>query len=148
MSDFATSFGHLRVTVSKACHPHREWPARVSAGIHAAVDFAVANPAAAHTLTAARHAAGGEDSHHHRGMIEHFASMLGRGAPHHRRLGASTDRALIGGIAAMVAGHVRAGREDRLGELAPEIVYLTLLPYLGFAEAKRWAEPAGTPGRR
>ena len=36
--------------------------------------------------------------------------------------------------------HLRSGSLDRLREIAPELVHLMLLPYLGFDEAKRWAE--------
>jgi len=36
-------------------------------------------------------------------------------------------------------GSVRIGRLDRLEELRPELVLLTLLPCLGFSEAQKWA---------
>jgi hypothetical protein len=39
----------------------------------------------------------------------------------------------------LVGDHVRIGRLDRLAELRPELVLLTLLPYLGFEEAQSWA---------
>jgi len=61
-------------------------------------------------------------------------------APKDERLPASTDEALIAGIVGVVGDHIRIGRVDRLSELRPELVLLTLLPYLGFAEAKRWAD--------
>jgi len=39
----------------------------------------------------------------------------------------------------LVGDHLRIGRTDRLQELRPEIILLTLLPYLGFSEAQGWA---------
>ena len=46
----------------------------------------------------------------------------------------------MAGIVGLVGGdHIRIGRVDRLAELRPELVLLTLLPYLGFSEAQRWA---------
>ena len=60
-------------------------------------------------------------------------------APRDTRLPASTDEALVAGIVGLVGDHLRVGRLDRLAELRPELVLLTLLPYLGFTEAQRWA---------
>ena len=51
----------------------------------------------------------------------------------------ASDEALVAGIVGLVGDHVRIGRLDRLAELKPELVQLTLLPYLGFAESQRWA---------
>jgi hypothetical protein len=39
----------------------------------------------------------------------------------------------------LVGDHLRIGRQDRLEELRPELVLLTLLPYLGFDEARKRA---------
>jgi hypothetical protein len=51
----------------------------------------------------------------------------------------STDEALVAGVVGLVGDHLRIGRVDRLLELRPDLVLLTLLPYLGFSEAQRWA---------
>jgi hypothetical protein len=134
--DFTDSFGRLQVAVREACSHHDEWPARVAAGIHAALGFAAADAAAARVLTADADAGGPSGT---RQVIRHFAELLGEEAPHDRRLLASSDEALVSGIVKMISGHVRSDRLDRLDELAPEVVYLTLLPYLGFSAAKRWA---------
>lgn len=64
-------------------------------------------------------------------------------APHDRRLPVSTDEAMVAGVVGLVGDHVRIGRPERLTELRPELVLLTLLPYLGFAEARRWANVSG-----
>jgi hypothetical protein len=142
MSDFATSFGQLRAAVLAACRAELEWPARVVAGIHATLHFAIANPSKARVLTVdATASSTGEDPH--RRMIEDLSVLLAAGAPRDKRLPVSTDTALVSGIATMIGVHIRADRPERLREMAPELVYLTLLPYLGFAEARRWADTAG-----
>lgn len=46
---------------------------------------------------------------------------------------------LVAGLVGLVGDHLRIGRPERLRELRPELVLLTLLPYLGFIEAQRWA---------
>lgn len=135
MNDFSTSFADLQAVIAKACRRNDEWPARVAAGIYAALDFAAHNPKAARTLTAD---SAGSDSagRDHRHMVEHFSTMLMTGAP--SRISASTNEALISNIASTVSGNLRSGRLDRLGELAPEFTFVILLPYLGFDEARRW----------
>ena len=123
-----------------ACGRHTEWPARSAAGIHAALDFAIANPAVARALTIESRLPRSSESRGYWQMIEHFSELLGEGAPRKARLPASTDEALVGGVATVVGGHLLSGRMDRLEEISSELVYFVLLPYLGFAEAKRWTE--------
>jgi hypothetical protein len=50
-----------------------------------------------------------------------------------------------GRFVGLVGDHIRIGRLDRLAELRPELVLLTLLPYLGFSEARRWANEMACP---
>ena len=72
-------------------------------------------------------------------MIGRLAGFIQICAPHGERLPPTTDQALMAGMVGLVGDHIRIGRFDRLEELRPELVLLALLPYLGFAEAKRWA---------
>lgn len=72
-------------------------------------------------------------------VVGRFAGLIQVKAPVQSRLPGSTDEALVAGIIGLVGDHIRIGREDRLAELRPELVLLTLLPYLGFSEAQRWA---------
>jgi hypothetical protein len=71
--------------------------------------------------------------------VARLAAILRARAPVGSRLPGSTDEALVAGIVGLVGDHVRLGRLERLDDLRPELVLLTLLPYLGFAEAHRWA---------
>ena len=45
----------------------------------------------------------------------------------------------MAGIVGLVGDHVRVGRLEALEALRPDLVLLALLPYLGFAEAREWA---------
>ena len=72
-------------------------------------------------------------------VIGRLAGFIQIKAPIESRLPGSTDEALVAGVVGLVGDHLRIGRIDRLEELRPELVLLTLLPYLGFAEAQRWA---------
>jgi hypothetical protein len=124
--------------VLDACAAEGEWPAQIAAGIYAGVDFAIENPAVARALTidAATEA---ESRSRYEYVIGRLAGFIQIKAPVGKRLPGSTDEALVAGVVGLVGDHIRIGRLDRLAELRPELVLLTLLPYLGFAEAQRWA---------
>jgi hypothetical protein len=141
--DFAGSVARLELAVLDAAAQRVEWPAKVAAGIRAALDFATDNPEAARVLALEVRASG--SARDYAGMIELFGRLLASKAPGKPDVASTVpEQALIGGIAAVVARHLRAGHLDRLDQVAPELVYLTLLPYVGFDEAKRWAGgPAG-----
>jgi hypothetical protein len=128
-----------------ACAPEMEWPAQVATAIYAGVDFVIANPVVARALSVDAGSPGDPASPYLR-LIGRLAGLLRAKAPTGIRLPVSTDEALVAGIVGLVGDHIRIGRFDRLAELRPELVLLTLLPYLGFAEAQRWAnQVAGTP---
>lgn len=120
----------------QACEPHDEWPARVAAGVRAAVDFFVDHPRLAQALV---EVPDGESGRDHVAIVRRFSGLLGEGAPADVPA-ASTRRAVVEGISSVISTHVRAGRLHQLPDRAPELVYLALLPYLGFEEANRWAE--------
>ena len=42
-------------------------------------------------------------------------------------------------IATIIRGHLQLGTADELPGIAPDLVYITLMPYLGISEARRWA---------
>ncbi len=99
----------------------------------------VANPGAARALTIDSRSGGTGQDGDYAEMIGRFAALLGAGAPRGDRLPGSSDRSVVSVIAAIVSCHVRAGTVEQLGKGDPDLVFLALLPYLGFAEASRWS---------
>ena len=132
------TLGELETTVLDACAAQEQWPAQISAGVYAGVDFVIANPGRARDWMAGA-AVDSDYGSQYELVVTRFASFIRTRAPVGARLPASTDEALVAGIVGLVGDHVRIGRLDRLAELKPELVLLTLLPYLGFAESQRWA---------
>lgn len=130
------ALARLETILVQACDGSGEWPAQIAAGVYAGVDFVISNPALIETTLAGR-VAGGAD---YEQVVESLAELIRRRAPAARRLSGATDRALVASILGLVGDHVRTGRLDRLAELRPELVLLTLLPYLGFADAQHWAD--------
>jgi hypothetical protein len=137
VENFESAIARIESTVLAACDQAAEWPAGVTAGIHAALDFMIANPAAARTLTIDSRSGGAEQDADYAEMIGRFAALLGAGAPRSDRQPASSDRSVVSVIAAIVSCHVRTGTVDSLSDGDPDLVFLALLPYLGFAEASR-----------
>jgi hypothetical protein len=144
MNGVWSGIDQLEDMIRTACARQEEWPARIAAGICAALDFAAAYPERARALAIDSRITDFENGY--LPMVEQFSTLLAAEVPPDRTVLASTEQALVGGIVTVVADHLRSGRADRLPQLAPELVHLTLLPYLGFAEAKRWAESVESPG--
>jgi hypothetical protein len=136
--EFPVALAGLETAVLDACAVEGEWPAQVAAAIYAGVDFVIANPTVARELTLDA-AAEADCMRRYERVIGRLAGFIQIKAPRNSRLPASTDEALVAGIVGLVGDHIRIGRLDRLAELRPELVLLTLLPYLGFTEAQRWA---------
>lgn len=135
--DVAVAVDELETEILRACSRESEWPARVAAGVYAGVDFAIARPALASELPIERADRGGVSAYDR--LVGRLAGFIRAGAPHGAELPATTDEALVAGIVGLVGDHLRVDRAERLAELRPELVLLSLLPYLGFEEAQRWS---------
>jgi hypothetical protein len=135
---FGRLLDELEASVAVACRPRAEWPAQVGAGIYAGVDFAIGHPSVVDALvvmeTPERSSASGYTT-----TIERLARLISRDAPERSRLPGTTDEALVAGIVGLVGDHLRVGRFEALEALRPDLVLIALLPYLGFAEAREWA---------
>jgi hypothetical protein len=144
--EFSLALATLEAKVLDACAGEEEWPAQVTAGIYAGIDYAIAHPEVAEALALGR-APGTDGLRRYESVIGRLAGLLRVKAPADPRLPSGIDEILVAGIVGMVGDHLRIGRADRIEELRPELVQLTLLPYLGFDEAKRWADKADLEGK-
>jgi len=140
---FPDALAHLQVTILDACRRQETWPAKVAAGVGAAVDFAATQPETARMLTIQALIQRPDGGRRYVRMIEHFAELLGAEAPRDRRRPISTEQALVGGVATTIADHIRSETPTDLRAEVPALVELVLVPYLGQAEARRWARREG-----
>jgi hypothetical protein len=138
---YPLALANLEASMREACAAEDEWPAQVAAGIYAGVEYAISHPEVVETL-ATDAPVGADTMRRYELLIGRLAGILQLRAPTGSRLPGATDEALVAGIVGLVGDHLRIGRLDRLRELRPELVLLTLLPYLGFTEAQRWANEA------
>jgi hypothetical protein len=139
---FDTAFAGLQIRVETACAAEAEWPEQIAAGVHAAFLFAAVDPAAARALTTDALAAGEQGFIRYDRMIAYFSGLLlpGRALrPEGERLPEIIGRAMVGGVATLVAQRLDAGSEDELPALASEAIQFVLTPYLGNEWARRVA---------
>ena len=142
-SAFDLAFARLQVQIESACLAESGWAAQVSEGIRAALAFAAADPAAVKALTTEALAGGRAGYERYDRMVSHLGERLlpGRALrPEGRRLPEITEKAMVGGVAMLVAQRVDLGRQAELPALATEAVQFVLTPYLGTKEARRVAE--------
>jgi hypothetical protein len=69
------------------------------------------------------------------GLVE----ILKAGRPEHggeRPLPEATEETLVGGIVSLIVREISAGRTEQLESLLPDLVELTLAPYLGAEQAE------------
>ena len=139
MTHFGRCRRRLEVAIEEACEGHASWPARVAAAVRAAVELAATDPDAGRTLTegAGRRR---DDDEELLALVDRLATLLDRGAPpRNRRLPDAS--ALVMRIARQVNLELESGRGSALPAVAPDLTFLALMPYLGFAEARRWSQP-------
>jgi hypothetical protein len=124
--------------VIAACRQREFWPAKVAAAVYAAIDFVAADPVRATALLPQRKDSveGGSFEQ----VIDGFAELLQQTAPSTGYVVAPSSRGSVAGVVTIVADYVRSGHTGRLEGLGPELVQFVLAPYLGFSEAKQWAD--------
>jgi hypothetical protein len=156
-SSFEAAFARLQIRIEHAClgESPSDWPAQVAAAIEVTLAFAAADPAAAQVLTNeamaegktgfARMAEGKTGFARYDRMIDHFAACLRRGRAQRAEgewLPEITEKAMVGGLAMLIAQRLDMGREAELPSLAPEAIQFVLTPYLGTEHARRVAASA------
>ncbi|MFL5901016.1 MAG: hypothetical protein ACJ75S_07430 [Solirubrobacterales bacterium] len=111
----------------------------MAAAVAAAIDFAATEPESVRLLTVEALIQRPDGGRRYARTIEHFAELLRAEAPVDERRPKSTEEALVGGVATTIADRMRHDAPSELRAVVPELVEFMLLPYVGSAEAKRWA---------
>lgn len=141
---------HLREAATAAAEPYAEWPDRVRARLAAVLDVFAANPDLARFTLLAPPRAGSEIAERYRRAMDEGLAELTEGIPADAaasQLSRAAQHALVGGGAALIVGKVEAGEGESLPDLLPDLLELTLTPFLGRSEAVRLArrEPPTPP---
>lgn len=132
----------LMPLVAEAYDSEEEWPLKIRAVIGAILSEFSEYPELGRLLTVEPFVAGPEIAKRHKVALEELAPYLRAG----RRLSYSPDRlpetaekALLGAAASTVGRHILGQGGEDLGNLLPDLTQFVLTPYLGSAEARRFA---------
>lgn len=134
---------HIRESMQVAAEAFEEWPQKVQAALATMLRFLAGEPELARVCMIEPIAAGGEIAARHRESMQGFVEILKAGRPQHsgeRPLPEATEATLVGGIVSLIVREINAGRAEQLETLLPDLVELTLAPYLGAEEAARLAQ--------
>ena len=125
--------------------PELPWAEQVAAGLEVFLEMVVAEPARAKLCIVESQAAGPAALARYQAMLETVAPKLREGRelnPRAGRLPEGLEVAIAGGLLWLVHQRLIADRADDLKELLPEMLQVTLTPYVGEVEAARAAEAA------
>ena len=133
---------HIRDSMKVAAEAFEQWPQKVRAALGTMLRFLAGEPELARVSMIEPIAAGGEIAARHGASMEGFVEILKAGRPEHsgeRPLPEATEATLVGGIVSLIVREINAGRTEQLEQLLPDLVELTLAPYLGTEQASRLA---------
>lgn len=129
--------------VVEACETSAEWPLKVRAALRSVILSLSEASTLARVFAIEATAASLAAAERQFAALDRFAGLLGDGRrlyPRASELPAATERTLIGGIASILFAHLLAEEPDVLATLEPELVELTLLPFLGPSQARLVAQ--------
>jgi AcrR family transcriptional regulator len=118
------------------------WPRGVKAVVEAALEIVVADPRLARFCGTEPLLAGAPALERHRATVRHLASALRVGREHCAwggELPEELEQTLVSGAIWSIAEHAAPASGKRLDQLAPDLTYFLLTPYLDAAEARRLA---------
>jgi len=125
--------------------PEQPWVEQISAALEIFLEMVSNEPARARLLIVESQAAGGEALKRYQAMLERVAPKLREGREHNPRAGRlpeGLEVAIVGGLAWLVHQRLIAGRDAEIRGLLPEMLQVTLTPYVGEVEAGRAADAA------
>jgi AcrR family transcriptional regulator len=134
--------GRLWLDVVSACDSAVEWPLKVRVALAAVLASLVEAHDLARVFAVEAVAASLAAAERQFAALDQFAELLGEGRrlyPDAASLPDVTERALVGGIASIVSGHLLMEDSQAIPRLEDQLVELVLIPYLGEGEARRVA---------
>jgi AcrR family transcriptional regulator len=129
----------VRRTVA-AFESEQRWPDRAAAGLAALLEALAAEPALARLSLVDIGAAGPAAQRRYRAAVQRLTPLFEEGrdfAPRGRNLPANTSRMAIGGVTGLLSDELVAGRAAQLPELLSDVLFATLVPYIGPDAAAR-----------
>lgn len=129
--------------VVRAYESERAWPERAAAGLAALLEALAEEPALARLSLVDIGNAGPAAQRRYRAAMQRLTPLFEEGrdfAPGGRNLPANTSRMAIGGVTGLVADELVADRAEYLPGLLSDVLFATLVPYIGPDAAAREVE--------
>jgi AcrR family transcriptional regulator len=126
--------------VGAAYEAEEGWPNRARAGLAALLEALAEEPEVARLALIDIGAAGPAAQRRYRAVLQRLTPLFEEGrdfAPGGRNLPANTSRMAIGAVAGLISDEVTEGRAEYLPSLLSEVLFATLVPYIGPAAAAR-----------
>jgi len=126
--------------VAKAYEAEERWPDRARAGLAALLEALAGEPQIARLALVDVGAAGPAAQRRYRAALQRLTPLFDEGrdfAPGGRALPANTSRMAIGAVAGLISDELAEGREEYLPRLLSDLLFATLMPYIGPAAAAR-----------
>jgi AcrR family transcriptional regulator len=126
--------------LQEAGPPEKPWTAKLRDGVALLLELLAERPAFAHVALVEAPLAGGRAQALYESARAALLEFLERGRKDAGAgIPASAARGALAGAEALVARQVLAGDAERLPELAPGVLYMLAVPFLGIGEAQRLA---------
>jgi AcrR family transcriptional regulator len=126
--------------VLAAYESEQRWPDRARAGLEALLETLAEEPALARLSLVDIGAAGPAAQRRYRTAVQRLTPLFDEGrdfAPNGRRLPSNTSRMAIGGVTGLIADELQLDRAEQLSDLLSEVLFATLVPYIGPEAAAR-----------
>jgi len=126
--------------VAAAYEAEEGWPLRARAGLAELLEALAEEPEIARLALVDVGAAGPAAQRRYRAALQRLTPFFDEGrdfAPGGRNLPANTSRMAIGAVAGLISDEVVEGRAEYLPNLLSEVLFATLVPYIGPAAATR-----------
>jgi AcrR family transcriptional regulator len=143
LAAFDESVAAARDVFAELVDPEAPWQDQISTGLELFLEMVEREPARAKLCVVEAQAAGSASLARYQAMLEGVAPKLREGRefnPRAARLPDGLEVALAGGIAWLVHQRLVADRAEDLKALLPEMLQVTLTPYIGEVEAGRAAD--------
>jgi len=145
LAAFDETVAAAREVFDELLDPEQPWAEQISAGLEIFLEMVVNEEARARLCIVEAQAAGGASMARYQAMLEAVAPKLREGRAHNPRAGRLPDGlevAILGGLAWLVHQRLVEDRADEIKGLLPEMLQVTLTPYVGEVEAGRAADAA------
>lgn len=116
------------------------WPRRARAGLATLLEALAAEPDLARLALVDVGGAGPAAQRRFRAAVQRLTPLFEEGrdyAPGGRSLPANTSRMAIGGVTGLIVDELVDGRAERLPDLLSDVIFATLMPYIGPNAAAR-----------